>query len=97
VQFGGCGVDNLPASANAFQVTMIIAITSLDGLNAAFVLGTRVIPGGTDHGLLLVGDFNLTATAGVDLAWDATNGWFTTTAGGVYGVVVTYNYEYASA
>jgi len=95
VQFYNCNMFDLPVSTNAFTITMTIGVASLDGLNAAIAVGSVTIPAGTAAGGLSISDFVPTATAGVDLAWDGTTGTFSTTAGGVYGVVVSYVFSYA--
>ena len=96
VAFNNCSVNDLPVSTNAFGITMTIGVASLDGLNATRVDATVILPAGTSHGHIAVVDFNVTVTAGTDLVWNGATGKFSTTAGGVYGVVVSYDFEYAT-
>lgn len=92
---GSVSIAGLPDSADAMALAVSLVVASQDGSNIATLQYSGSVPAHTADFTIEEGDYAFTQVAGTDLTWDVSSSSIVSAAGGVYGVVVTFNAAYS--
>lgn len=83
-------IHGIPSSTDGFDFTVFVAVASLDGTNIVYLIASANVGPGVDSTVANLSDLNVgDGQLGSDLTWDPGTG-LSTTAGGAYGIVVTF-------
>jgi hypothetical protein len=88
VTVNGWYISNIPDLGADYDLVLNVVVASEDGTEVIRLAGTATVPAGTDSGTVLAADLTATAEAGTDLTYNASGGVVTTTAGGIFGVLI---------